>query len=77
MCHIMSSHVQAMKEVYSRNPTAKLLKDIQEAKKHIPLLHGQLRKATGTPQVYTHTYVHTHVRAYVNKHTKTNTLSLP
>uniref|UniRef100_A0A673XAR7 Rho guanine nucleotide exchange factor 12 n=1 Tax=Salmo trutta TaxID=8032 RepID=A0A673XAR7_SALTR len=42
--------LQAMKDEYSRNPTAKLLKDIQEAKKHIPLLHGQLRKATGTPQ---------------------------
>ncbi|CAB1352284.1 unnamed protein product, partial [Coregonus sp. 'balchen'] len=37
-------------EEYSRNPTEKLLKDIQEAKKHIPLLHGQLSKATGTPQ---------------------------
>uniref|UniRef100_A0A8C7W679 Rho guanine nucleotide exchange factor 12 n=1 Tax=Oncorhynchus mykiss TaxID=8022 RepID=A0A8C7W679_ONCMY len=46
--------LQAMKEVYSRNPTAKLLKDIQEAKKHIPLLQSQLSKATGTPQVYTH-----------------------
>ncbi|KAK6322612.1 hypothetical protein J4Q44_G00074040, partial [Coregonus suidteri] len=42
--------LQAMKEEYSRNPTEKLLKDIQEAKKHIPLLHGQLSKATGTPQ---------------------------
>uniref|UniRef100_A0A4W5MUI1 PDZ domain-containing protein n=1 Tax=Hucho hucho TaxID=62062 RepID=A0A4W5MUI1_9TELE len=42
--------LQAMKEEYSMNPTAKLLKNIQEAKKHIPLLHGQLRKATGTPQ---------------------------
>ncbi|XP_045080063.1 rho guanine nucleotide exchange factor 12 isoform X2 [Coregonus clupeaformis] len=42
--------LQAMKEVYSKNPTAKLLKDIQEAKKHIPLLQSQLSKATGTPQ---------------------------
>ncbi|XP_035637675.1 rho guanine nucleotide exchange factor 12-like isoform X2 [Oncorhynchus keta] len=42
--------LQAMKEEYSRNPTAKLLKDIQESKKHIPMLRGQLRKATGTPQ---------------------------
>ncbi|KAL0994607.1 hypothetical protein UPYG_G00124770 [Umbra pygmaea] len=42
--------IQAMKEEYSKNPTAKLLKDIQEAKKHIPLLQGQLSKATGTPQ---------------------------
>uniref|UniRef100_A0A8C8IJ71 Rho guanine nucleotide exchange factor 12 n=1 Tax=Oncorhynchus tshawytscha TaxID=74940 RepID=A0A8C8IJ71_ONCTS len=43
--------LQAMKEVYSRNPTAKLLKDIQEAKKHIPLLQSQLSKATGTAQL--------------------------
>uniref|UniRef100_A0A4W5NTZ7 Rho guanine nucleotide exchange factor 12 n=1 Tax=Hucho hucho TaxID=62062 RepID=A0A4W5NTZ7_9TELE len=32
--------LQAMKEEYSRNPTPKLLKDIQEAKKHIPQLQG-------------------------------------
>uniref|UniRef100_A0A8C8GRL1 Rho guanine nucleotide exchange factor (GEF) 12a n=1 Tax=Oncorhynchus tshawytscha TaxID=74940 RepID=A0A8C8GRL1_ONCTS len=38
--------LQAMKEEYSRNPTPKLLKDIQEAKKHIPQLQGQLSKAT-------------------------------
>ncbi|KAF5899837.1 rho guanine nucleotide exchange factor 12-like isoform X1, partial [Clarias magur] len=38
--------LQAMKEEYSRNPTARLLKDIQEAQKHIPLLQGQLSKAT-------------------------------
>uniref|UniRef100_A0A8B9HC95 Rho guanine nucleotide exchange factor (GEF) 12b n=1 Tax=Astyanax mexicanus TaxID=7994 RepID=A0A8B9HC95_ASTMX len=30
-----------------RNPTPKLLKEIQEAKKHIPLLQDQLNKATG------------------------------
>ncbi|KAM6970058.1 rho guanine nucleotide exchange factor 12 [Aplochiton taeniatus] len=42
--------LQVMKEEYSRNPTAKLLKEIQEAKKHIPLLQGQLSKAMGTPQ---------------------------
>uniref|UniRef100_A0A4W5M8F5 DH domain-containing protein n=1 Tax=Hucho hucho TaxID=62062 RepID=A0A4W5M8F5_9TELE len=53
--------IQAMKEVYSRNPTAKLLKDIQEAKKHIPLLQSQLSKATGTPQVYTHIRMYTRV----------------
>ncbi|XP_060719215.1 rho guanine nucleotide exchange factor 12 isoform X2 [Tachysurus vachellii] len=35
----------AMKEEYSRNPTARLLKDMQEAQKHIPLLQGQLSKA--------------------------------
>ncbi|XP_045559426.1 rho guanine nucleotide exchange factor 12 isoform X4 [Salmo salar] len=42
--------LQAMKEEYSRNPTPKLLKDIQEAKKHIPQLQGQLSKATGGAQ---------------------------
>ncbi|KAJ8347569.1 hypothetical protein SKAU_G00261580 [Synaphobranchus kaupii] len=42
--------LQAMKEEYSRNPTPKLLKDIQEAKKHIPQLQGQLSKATGGTQ---------------------------
>lgn len=40
-----------MKEEYSRNPSPKLLKDIQEAKKHIPQLQGQLFKAAGTTQV--------------------------
>ncbi|CAN9511359.1 unnamed protein product [Ophioblennius macclurei] len=42
--------LQAMKEEYSRHPSPKLLKDIQEAKKHIPQLQGQLFKATGTTQ---------------------------
>ncbi|KAM4589709.1 rho guanine nucleotide exchange factor 12 isoform 6-T6 [Fundulus diaphanus] len=42
--------LQAMKEEYTRNPSPKLLKDIQEAKKHIPQLQGQLFKATGTTQ---------------------------
>uniref|UniRef100_A0A4W5QAJ5 Rho guanine nucleotide exchange factor 12 n=1 Tax=Hucho hucho TaxID=62062 RepID=A0A4W5QAJ5_9TELE len=42
--------IWAMKEEYSRNPTPKLLKDIQEAKKHIPQLQGQLSKATGGAQ---------------------------
>ncbi|XP_056138947.1 rho guanine nucleotide exchange factor 12 isoform X2 [Lampris incognitus] len=42
--------LQAMKEEYSRNPSPKLLKDIQEAKKHIPQLQGQLFKATGAAQ---------------------------
>ncbi|XP_037533425.1 rho guanine nucleotide exchange factor 12 [Nematolebias whitei] len=39
-----------MKEKYNRNPSPKLLKDIQEATKHIPQLQGQLFKATGTTQ---------------------------
>uniref|UniRef100_A0A7N6B1H0 Rho guanine nucleotide exchange factor (GEF) 12a n=1 Tax=Anabas testudineus TaxID=64144 RepID=A0A7N6B1H0_ANATE len=43
--------LQAMKEEYSRNPSPKLLKDIQEAKKHIPQLQGQLFKATRATQV--------------------------
>ncbi|KAM4742803.1 rho guanine nucleotide exchange factor 12 isoform 1-T1 [Anableps anableps] len=42
--------LQAMKEEYSRNPSPKLLKDIQEAKKHIPQLQGQLFKANETTQ---------------------------
>ncbi|XP_053473640.1 rho guanine nucleotide exchange factor 12 isoform X2 [Ictalurus furcatus] len=42
--------LQAMKEEYGRNPTARLLKDIQEAQKHIPLLQGQLSKATTAGQ---------------------------
>uniref|UniRef100_A0A8C5C4M3 Rho guanine nucleotide exchange factor 12 n=1 Tax=Gadus morhua TaxID=8049 RepID=A0A8C5C4M3_GADMO len=43
--------LQAMKEEYSRNPSPKLLKDIQEAKKHIPHLQGQYLKANGAAQV--------------------------
>ncbi|KAJ8397216.1 hypothetical protein AAFF_G00440500 [Aldrovandia affinis] len=39
--------LQAMKEEYSRNPSPKLLKEIQEAKKHIPQLQGQLSRAIG------------------------------
>ncbi|KAG7260768.1 hypothetical protein CRUP_002578 [Coryphaenoides rupestris] len=42
--------LQAMKEEYSRNPSPKLLKDIQQAKNHIPQLQGQLLKATGAAQ---------------------------
>nr|XP_020455795.1 rho guanine nucleotide exchange factor 12 isoform X2 [Monopterus albus] len=42
--------LQAMKEEYSKNPSPKLLKDIQEAKKHIPQLQGQFFKAIRTIQ---------------------------
>ncbi|XP_031427370.1 rho guanine nucleotide exchange factor 12 isoform X3 [Clupea harengus] len=42
--------LQAMNEEYRRNPNPKLLKEIQEAKKHIPQLQGQLSKATGAGQ---------------------------
>lgn len=38
--------LQELKEEYSRNPTPKLLRDIQEAKKQIPLLQDQLSRAT-------------------------------
>uniref|UniRef100_A0A671WJW2 Rho guanine nucleotide exchange factor 12 n=1 Tax=Sparus aurata TaxID=8175 RepID=A0A671WJW2_SPAAU len=40
----------SFKEEYSKNPSPKLLKDIQEAKKHIPQLQGQLLRATGATQ---------------------------
>ncbi|KAM8905239.1 rho guanine nucleotide exchange factor 12 isoform 3-T3 [Spinachia spinachia] len=40
----------AMKEEYSRNPSPKLLKNIHEAKRHIPQLQGHLFKATGSTQ---------------------------
>ncbi|KFQ66470.1 Rho guanine nucleotide exchange factor 12, partial [Pelecanus crispus] len=36
---------------YSRSPTTRLLKEIQETKKHIPQLQEQLSKATGCTQV--------------------------
>ncbi|XP_071388987.1 rho guanine nucleotide exchange factor 12-like [Centroberyx affinis] len=42
--------LQAMEEEYSRNPRPKLLKEIQEAKKHIPLLQERLSKAAGASQ---------------------------
>uniref|UniRef100_A0A3B3C7C1 Rho guanine nucleotide exchange factor 12 n=1 Tax=Oryzias melastigma TaxID=30732 RepID=A0A3B3C7C1_ORYME len=45
--------LQVSVEEYDRNPSPKLLKDIQEAKKHIPQLQGQICKATGTTQVLT------------------------
>ncbi|KAI4904553.1 hypothetical protein NFI96_029617, partial [Prochilodus magdalenae] len=38
--------LQEMREEHSRNPTPKLLRDIQEAKKHIQKLHSQLSRAT-------------------------------
>uniref|UniRef100_A0A8C4ZY11 Rho guanine nucleotide exchange factor 12 n=1 Tax=Gadus morhua TaxID=8049 RepID=A0A8C4ZY11_GADMO len=50
-CPSTPSSPQAMKEEYSRNPSPKLLKDIQEAKKHIPHLQGQYLKANGAAQV--------------------------
>uniref|UniRef100_A0AAQ5ZSA6 Rho guanine nucleotide exchange factor (GEF) 12a n=1 Tax=Amphiprion ocellaris TaxID=80972 RepID=A0AAQ5ZSA6_AMPOC len=50
--------LQAMKEEYSRNPSPKLLKDIQEAKKHIPQLQGQLFRVTGTTQVPTNMQIY-------------------
>ncbi|KAM3869008.1 rho guanine nucleotide exchange factor 12 [Diretmus argenteus] len=43
--------LQAMEEEYSRNVRPKLLKEIQEAKKHILLLQDQLSKAAVASQV--------------------------
>ncbi|XP_061828984.1 rho guanine nucleotide exchange factor 12 isoform X3 [Nerophis lumbriciformis] len=40
----------AMKEEYGRNPSPKLLKDSQEAKKYIPQPQGQLLTSTGATQ---------------------------
>ncbi|KAM6400223.1 rho guanine nucleotide exchange factor 12 isoform 2-T2 [Rhynochetos jubatus] len=42
--------LQSLQEEYSRSPTTRLLKEIQEAKKHIPQLQEQLSKATGSTQ---------------------------
>uniref|UniRef100_A0A8C0D605 Rho guanine nucleotide exchange factor 12 n=1 Tax=Balaenoptera musculus TaxID=9771 RepID=A0A8C0D605_BALMU len=39
-----------LQEDYSRTPAQRLLKEIQEAKKHIPQLQEQLSKATGSAQ---------------------------
>uniref|UniRef100_H9G7D5 Rho guanine nucleotide exchange factor 12 n=1 Tax=Anolis carolinensis TaxID=28377 RepID=H9G7D5_ANOCA len=43
--------LQSLQEDYSRSPASQLLKEIQEAKKHIPQLQEQLSKATGSIQV--------------------------
>ncbi|TRY92099.1 hypothetical protein DNTS_022021, partial [Danionella cerebrum] len=40
----LSGWLQTMPEEYSWNPTAKLLKEIQDPKKHIPLIQEQLSK---------------------------------
>uniref|UniRef100_A0A5F8GN29 Rho guanine nucleotide exchange factor 12 n=1 Tax=Monodelphis domestica TaxID=13616 RepID=A0A5F8GN29_MONDO len=42
--------LQLLQEDYSRTPAPRLLKEIQEAKKHIPQLQEQLSKATGSAQ---------------------------
>ncbi|XP_054854554.1 rho guanine nucleotide exchange factor 12 isoform X2 [Eublepharis macularius] len=42
--------LQSLQEDYSRAPAPRLLKEIQEAKKHIPQLQEQLSKATGSAQ---------------------------
>ncbi|XP_009585770.1 PREDICTED: rho guanine nucleotide exchange factor 12-like, partial [Fulmarus glacialis] len=41
---------KSLQEEYSRSPTTRLLKEIQETKKHIPQLQEQLSKATGYTQ---------------------------
>uniref|UniRef100_A0A8D2Q228 Rho guanine nucleotide exchange factor 12 n=1 Tax=Varanus komodoensis TaxID=61221 RepID=A0A8D2Q228_VARKO len=43
--------LQSLQEDYSRSPSPRLLKEIQDAKKHIPQLQEQLSKATGSVQV--------------------------
>lgn len=43
--------LQFLQEEYGRTSSARLLKEIQEAKKHIPQLQEQLSKATGCTQV--------------------------
>uniref|UniRef100_A0A3Q2IE42 Rho guanine nucleotide exchange factor 12 n=1 Tax=Equus caballus TaxID=9796 RepID=A0A3Q2IE42_HORSE len=42
--------LQLLQEDYNRTPAQRLLKEIQEAKKHIPQLQEQLSKATGSAQ---------------------------
>ncbi|XP_008937150.1 PREDICTED: rho guanine nucleotide exchange factor 12 [Merops nubicus] len=42
--------LQSLQEEYSRSPATRLLKEIQETKKHIPQLQEQLSKATGCAQ---------------------------
>ncbi|XP_067420980.1 rho guanine nucleotide exchange factor 12 isoform X2 [Emydura macquarii macquarii] len=42
--------LQSLQEDYSRTPTPRLFKEIQETKKHIPQLQEQLSKATGSTQ---------------------------
>uniref|UniRef100_A0A8C0H2J4 Rho guanine nucleotide exchange factor 12 n=1 Tax=Chelonoidis abingdonii TaxID=106734 RepID=A0A8C0H2J4_CHEAB len=42
--------LQSLQEDYSRTPSPRLLKEIQETKKHIPQLQEQLSKATGSTQ---------------------------
>uniref|UniRef100_A0A8C1HSM1 Rho guanine nucleotide exchange factor (GEF) 12b n=2 Tax=Cyprinus carpio TaxID=7962 RepID=A0A8C1HSM1_CYPCA len=66
---VMFDKLQAMTEEHSRNPTTKLLKEIQDAKKHIPQHQEQLSKPTGTGQVHTraHTHTHTHTHTQTNK----------
>ncbi|XP_074972520.1 rho guanine nucleotide exchange factor 12 isoform X1 [Phalacrocorax aristotelis] len=42
--------LQSLQEEYSRSPNTRVLKEIQETKKHIPQLQEQLSKATGCTQ---------------------------
>ncbi|XP_054448434.1 rho guanine nucleotide exchange factor 12 isoform X3 [Pteronotus mesoamericanus] len=42
--------LQLLQEDYNRTPAQRLLKEIQEARKHIPQLQEQLSKATGSAQ---------------------------
>lgn len=51
MIPLILASFQFLQEDYSRAPAPRLLKEIQEAKKHIPQLQEQLSKATGSAQV--------------------------
>ncbi|KAG5268324.1 hypothetical protein AALO_G00211320 [Alosa alosa] len=42
--------LQSLKQEYSRNPSPKLAREIQEAQKHIPHLQDQISKATAATQ---------------------------
>ncbi|XP_021093457.1 rho guanine nucleotide exchange factor 12 isoform X3 [Heterocephalus glaber] len=50
MLHKEQERLQLLQEDYNRTPAQRLLKEIQEAKKHIPQLQEQLSKATGSAQ---------------------------
>lgn len=48
---MLQKEQERLQEDYNRTATQRLLKEIQEAKKHIPQLQEQLSKATGSAQV--------------------------
>ncbi|NXY87318.1 ARHGC factor, partial [Alcedo cyanopectus] len=50
MLHKEQERLQSLQEEYGRAPNPRLLREIQETKKHIPQLQEQLSKATGCTQ---------------------------